>query len=221
MQRFLCCTLLPLIFALQVSSRPVLAQDTTAGQNLDEKVKHFLAEHESGWEDMNIPARDGQFLHDLIVTNGYTRALEIGTSTGHSGIWIAWALSTTGGRLTTIAINESRHEEALKNFRAAGLLEFIDARLADAHELVRELPGPFDFVFSDADKDWNMQYFVDVAPKMTVGGRYTTHNISTRNGEFRGNTREYVDFLKKQKDFETTIESTRSTGISVSIKKKE
>ena len=50
------------------------------------------------WADMNVPEVDGQTLHDIIVARKYTSALEIGTSTGHSGIWIAWALSKNGGK---------------------------------------------------------------------------------------------------------------------------
>jgi len=61
---------------------------------------------------------DGQLLHDLIVEHGYTRALEIGTSTGRSAIWMAWALSKTGGKLITIEIDERRYDEALANFAA-------------------------------------------------------------------------------------------------------
>jgi len=196
-----------------------VAQQTTGRQSLDDRVRKFLQEQESRWHDMNISARDGQFLYDLIVQNKYTRALEIGTSTGHSAIWIAWALSKTGGKLITIEIDEERHQLAIENFTRAGLAEFIDARLADAHELVRELPGPFDFVFSDADKDWYKQYFTDIAPKLTVGGCYTTHNISERHGEFRGYTRDYVEFLRGLPNFETTIENTRSSGIAVSTKR--
>ena len=74
-----------------------------------------------------------------------------------------------------------RHKEALQNFKEAGLSEYIDARLADAHELVRQLKGPFDFVFSDADKDWYKNYFIAIDPKLKVGGCYTTHNISDRS----------------------------------------
>ena len=64
------------------------------------------------------------------------------------------------GKLITIEINEGRHKEALANFKEAGLSEYIDARLADAHELVEKLKGPLDFVFSDADKDWYQNYFI-------------------------------------------------------------
>jgi predicted O-methyltransferase YrrM len=101
------------------------------------------------------------------------------------------------------------------NFERAGVAPYIDARLADAHELVKEIEGPFDFVFSDADKDWYRQYFIDVAPKMAPGGCYVTHNVGMRH---MGG--DYMEFLKTRPDFETTIERSRTTGISVSYKKK-
>ena len=77
-------------------------------QALDEKVKKFLSAHEGKWHDLNVPTVDGQTLYDLIIKGNYKSALEIGTSTGHSGIWIAWALSKTGGKLITIEIDESQ-----------------------------------------------------------------------------------------------------------------
>ena len=86
---------------------------------LDKKVEAFLKDNRGNWRDMNVPASDGQLLYDLIIKNNYTQALEIGTSTGHSGVWIAWALSKTGGKLITIDIDESRHKEALENFKKA------------------------------------------------------------------------------------------------------
>jgi predicted O-methyltransferase YrrM len=88
---------------------------------------------------MNVPESDGRILYDLIIKNKYTKALEIGTSTGHSAIWMAWALSKTDGKLITVEINERRYKEALANFQEAGLSDIIDARLADAHKLVPKL----------------------------------------------------------------------------------
>ena len=165
----------------------IIGASTLHGGNdseLDMKVKQFLEKNKSDWRDLNIPYEDGQVLYNLIVDNGYTRALEIGTSTGHSSIWIAWALSRTGGKLITIEIDEERHQQALKNFKEAGVEKYIDARLADAHQLVKELEGPFDFVFSDADKDWYVQYFKDVHPKLVKGGSFTAHNVSMRGQSF-------------------------------------
>jgi len=207
--------------SLLVINNNVYSQDLNENPALDEKVKNFLDSKRWGWGDANVPASDGRTLHDIIVKNGYKKALEIGTSTGHSGIWIAWALSKTGGKLITIEINESRHREALENFKEAGLADFIDARLADAHELVKELKGPFDFVFSDADKGWYKNYFDDVFPKLEAGGCYTTHNISSRRGRRgRGGSGGYYEYIKNLTTMETTLDS-RGGGLLISYKKSE
>ncbi|MCK4430256.1 MAG: class I SAM-dependent methyltransferase [Candidatus Aminicenantes bacterium] len=187
-------------------------------QSLDEKVKNFLESHRYSWRDMNVPEDDGKILYDLIIKHNYTKALEIGTSTGHSAIWIAWALSKTGGKLITIEISESRYKEALSNFEEAGVSDYIDARLADAHELVPKLKGPFDFVFSDADKGWYKNYLIAVLPKLEVGGCFTAHNVSGRR---QWGIREFLDYLRSLPNMETTIDPTSWSGISISYKKSD
>ena len=191
----------------------------TADESLDKRVKKFLENHRYEWEDMNVPSSDGKILYDLIIKNKYKKALEIGTSTGHSAIWMAWALSKTGGKLITIEINDYRYRTALSNFKKAGLSEYIDARLADAHSLVKELEGPFDFVFSDADKYWYKNYFIDVDPKLEVGGCYTTHNISesSRRG---GYSQPYLEYVRSLENYETTL-NTKGGGLLISYKKAE
>jgi predicted O-methyltransferase YrrM len=201
-----------LLFHLAVSASSPKRQET---KTLDGKVRHFLDSHRDQWSDMNVGEVDGKVLYDIVVENNYTKALEIGTSTGHSGIWIAWALSKTGGKLSTIEINERRHNEALANFEEAGLSKYIDARLGDAHELVPDLPGPFDFVFCDADKGWYKNYLVAVLPKLEVGGCFTAHNV--RGGRMRG-IQEFLDYLKSLPNVETTIDESSWSGISISTK---
>lgn len=203
---------------LAAAAALALAQSPAkSGVGLDARVEQFLASRRGQWHDMNVPEADGRTLHDIIVTHRYTRALEIGTSTGHSGIWIAWALSKTGGKLITIDIDERRHRQALANFEAAGLSKFIDARLGNAHDLVPALPGPFDFVFSDADKDWYKNYLDAVLPKLEVGGCYTTHNVSA-NRRQRGGSDGYLDYLLSLKNLETTVDS-RGGGMAISYKR--
>jgi predicted O-methyltransferase YrrM len=186
---------------------------------LDARVRRFLDSHSWGWGNMNVPAVDGQTLHNIVLENGYTRALEIGTSTGHSAVWIAWALSKTGGKLITVDIHEGRHRQALENFEAAGLSEFIDARLGDAHEIVPALEGPFDFVFSDADKGWYKNYLIAVLPKLEVGGCYTTHNVSM-GGWFRRGSGAYMEYLLSLPNLETTVDD-RGNGLAISYKRSE
>jgi predicted O-methyltransferase YrrM len=183
---------------------------------LDQKVRRFLEGRRGSWRDLNVPWEDGQLLHDLVVKHRLKRALEIGTSTGHSAIWIAWGLSKTGGRLITIEIDPDRHAEAVKNFEEAGLTPFIDARLGDAHQLVKQLPGPFDFAFSDADKDWYTQYFKDVDPKFQVGGCFTAHNVNNRRG---GGAAEFLDYVRSLPNYETTVAGSRE-GVSISCKRR-
>ncbi len=207
---------------VQLLSVSLSAQPGQQGGSLDEKVRKFLNDRSRRWYDMNIPAADGQLLYDLIIKGNYKSALEIGTSTGHSGIWIAWALSKTGGKLITIEIDEQRHKEALANFREAGLSDYIDARLGDAHKLVKELKGPFDFVFSDADKDWYLNYFKDVDPKLKAGGCFTAHNISDRGRGYGGYGGQsvFLEYVRSLKNYETTV-NTAGGGVSISYKKSE
>jgi caffeoyl-CoA O-methyltransferase len=225
-----------MIVALLVAFVPLLfSQRNDQGPALDKKVRAFLDSHASEWHDRNVPEVDGQLLYDIIIKNKYTKALDIGTSTGHAAIWIAWAMSKTGGKLITVEIDESRHRTALENFKKAGLSEYIDARLADAHELVPKLEGPFDFVFSDADGDWYKNYFDAVAPKLVVGGCFTTHDVSDSyvrqiKGLIKGlisdhrrgtsGADSYVDYLKSLKNFETTFDYN-GAGVSISYKKSE
>ncbi len=193
----------------------VMAQYPEAENELDVKVIEFLKEQSRQWRDMNVPVSDGRILYDLILEGNYKNAVEIGTSTGHSGVWIAWALSKTGGKLTTIEIDRNRHETALSNFKEVGLDKYIDARLGNAHQLVPELDGKYDFVFSDADKEWYKNYFIDMEPKMLQNGCFVAHNTNQRSAGIR----EFVEYIQNHADFTTTIHPDSRSGISISYKK--
>ena len=200
---------------------------------LDTRVRQFMQNHWGTWHDLNVPEADGQALHDIILEHKYKDALEIGTSTGYSTIWIAWALSKTGGKVITVEIDKQRHEEALTHFREAGLDKFIDARLGDAHTIVPALEGPFDFVFCDADKDWYNNYLSATIDKLKVGGCFAAHNVSDgsqwgfggrggRRGGFGGRGSGFFEFAKSFSILDTSILDIRgSAGISVSYKKAE
>lgn len=200
-----------LFFFMVIFLKSIIAQE-----NLDERVKKFLLEHRYMWREENISEEDGMVLYNLIVENGYKSALEIGTSTGHSAIWIAWALSKTGGKLITIEIDENRYRKALLNFEKAGLSKFIDAKLGDAHELVYKLEGPFDFIFIDADKEWYKNYAIALLPKLKSGGCLTAHNVSSR---YMWGIREFLDYINSLPDLETRIDRSSRSGISISFKK--
>lgn len=187
--------------------------------DLDARVRAVIDARRGTWRDMNVPESDGRLLHDLILRHGYTRALEIGTSTGHSGLWIGWALAKTGGRLITIDIDERRHREAMSNFREAGLDAYIDARLGDAHDLVPRLDGPFDFVFIDADKEGYTSYARAVLPKLVEGGCLAAHNVSAGPGRRGGGaTGDFYAYISSLPFLQTTTDRT-GAGMSISFKR--
>jgi caffeoyl-CoA O-methyltransferase len=203
-------------------------------QALDRQVQQFMDSRRGSWRDLNVPEADGKALHDIIVQHGYKNALEIGTSTGYSGTWIAWALAKTGGKLVTIEIEKYRYDEAVANFRAAGLAKYVDARLGDAHEIVPALQGPFDFVFCDADKDWYVNYLKAVLPKISQGGCFAAHNIMERfggsgrgrggfgRGGWGGQGGDYLEFARSISSLETKVlDLPGSGGLAVSYKKSE
>jgi predicted O-methyltransferase YrrM len=210
MHRTIVATMLGLaLLASSVHSRQAPAP------NLDARVQAFIDKHRGTWHDLNVPEQDGGTLHDLVVQKKFRRALEIGTSTGHSGVWIGWALAKTGGHLVTIEIDPERHETARANFEDAGLTPYIDARLGNAHDIVPTLEGPFDFVFSDADKEWYTKYFDALWPKVSPGGCFTAHNVSSVR---MPGMQEFLDRLKGVTDGTTTIDEGSPEGISITCK---
>jgi len=222
MKKALCIAALGLWGVLLAFSIPSYLQAGEKERIIDQNVEKFLQKMKNQWQDWNVPEADGKILYEIIVKNKYKKAVEIGTSTGRSGIWIAWALSKTGGKLITVEIDEGRYRQALSNFKEAGLSEYIDARQADAHQLVKELPGPFDFVFIDADKDWYTNYAKALIPKLEPGGCLTAHNVwePTGRGGYWSGTEEYYRYLKSLPEFETTIHPQSQAGVAVSYRKK-
>lgn len=82
---------------------------------------------------------------------------------------------------------------------------------------IRFIFGQFrsSFVFSDADKDWYVQYFKDIHPKLKKGGRFTAHIVLQNIGGIR----EYMEFVNKHPDYVTTVDKSSSSGIAISYKK--
>src|SRR6185503_13813906 len=79
--------------------------------------------------------------------------LELGTSYGYSGIWLAEAARAAGGRVITMELSEKKSAYARDMAERAGLADFIDYQVGDAVELIAKLPQGIDFVLVDLWKD--------------------------------------------------------------------
>jgi predicted O-methyltransferase YrrM len=166
----------------------------------------------------SVPRRDGEFLHFLVKATQARNVLEVGTSHGYSAIWMGLALEETGGRLTTIEIDQARHDLARKRVSEANLSQRITLIKGDAHVEVTKLDGPFDFVFLDADKEGQVDYFTKLFPrKLLSGAILAVHNAMRQAGSMR----DYLDLVRKHPDFDTvTVSATMDDGFCLSYRRR-
>lgn len=102
--------------------------------------------------------------------------LEIGTYTGYSALCLAEGLAE-GGKLVTIDVNEELEDRVRATFAASAFANQIDFRIGNALKVVADLPGMFDLVFIDADKENYFAYYELVFPKVRPGGIILADNV--------------------------------------------
>ncbi|MBI4657633.1 MAG: O-methyltransferase [Verrucomicrobia bacterium] len=183
----------------------------------NEAAMELLAEMETkGGNFLNVPRKDGQFLNLLVKATRARRVLELGTSHGYSAIWIGLAFAETGGKLTTLEILSERVELAKKHVAQAGLSHCVTLLEGDAHKLVPTLEGPFDFVFLDADKDGQLDYFNKLYPnKLSPGAVVVAHNAIQRSSAMK----DFLEMIGNHRDFDSVILSlTMDDGFSLSYR---
>ena len=100
----------------------------------------------------NVSLSTAKMLHFLIGMKQAKDVLEIGCANGYSTIWLASAVEQFGGRVTTFDVSEPSFNQALENFKTAGVDHLIDAHFGDAKELLKDVKGKFDMIFIDARK---------------------------------------------------------------------
>ena len=162
-----------------------------------------------------VSEEDGRFMRLLVAAARSTRALEIGTASGYSAIWIGLGLRETGGHLVTIEYDKPRAQQAVDNIKKAGLADVVQVVTGDALAEIPRLSGSFDFVFCDAWKRDYQKYLTLSLPLLSKGGLFLAHNVINKQ-------REMPDFLKTIRTSPallTTIVSPGSEGMSVSYKR--
>lgn len=164
---------------------------------------------------MSVPRDDGRFLRMLVETLGARNVVEVGTSQGYSAIWIALALQTTGGRLTTFEIDAGRAQLARENFQRAGVEGLVKLVEGDAHVEVPKLTESIDLLFLDADKEGYLDYLEKLLPLVRPGGLVVAHNMSARQADPR-----YVQAITTNPKLETLFVNLRDSGIGLTMKKR-
>ena len=179
---------------------------------MDQRLRELLQEiQERGLENdarvserprrmLNLEPASAQLLSILVRASGVTRALEIGTSSAYSTIWLAWSLAPAGGRIVSIDRNPDKHVLARENLRRADLLDRVELRTGDATEIARQLAGPFDLVFLDADRGKFPEQIQILLPKLASKALVIADNVLSHPEEIAG----YLKLVSSLEEFQHT-----------------
>lgn len=181
----------------------------------EEKILKVLEEMRSGQRYANVSVSDGRLLRLLTESIGAQRVVEIGTSTGESGVWFALALRSTGGKLFTHEIDAERANIARENFRKAGVAHLITLIEGDAHETVKQHKEPIDILFLDADKSGYIDYLDKLLPLVRPGGLIIAHNMTSPLPD-----PSYINAITQNPALETMFLLMNTAGMGVTMKKR-
>ena len=148
------------------------------------KHKELLEGLEKTQKDFwNISRSSANFLNMLIKISNAKNVVEVGTSNGYSGIWLAKALKETNGHLTTIEYYEKRIKLAQENFKECEVEDIITIKQGSACEVLEELCEDknfeIDLAFMDANKGEYIKYFEIIDKNLKSGGIITADNITS------------------------------------------
>ena len=170
----------------------------------DDVTSQVLSELEKTQKEYwNVPRKTGVLLNMFVKMMNAQSVLEIGTSNGYSGIWLAKGLKETGGKLTTIEFYESRQSEAIANFKKCGVYSLIRPVQGPACEIIKYLADEekFDLVFIDANKREYAEYFKLVKKHLTPNAIIVADNIIS-HGE---KVQTFVEAIDEDKEFQYAI----------------
>jgi predicted O-methyltransferase YrrM len=119
----------------------------------------------------------GKLLHELVIGSGAKTILELGTSYGYSGVWLADAARKTGGTVITCDVAGNKQDYARGMIVKAGLSDFIDFRMGDARETIKTLSHGIDFVLVDLWKDLYVECLELFFPKLAAGATIVADNM--------------------------------------------
>jgi len=195
-----------------VENTPVPKDD--AEKKVIEALKHMR----QGPRYANVSDNDGRLLRMLVEMTDAKYVVEIGTSTGESGTWLAHGLRATGGKLITHELDPGRAKTAKANFKKAGVDDVVTIVMGNAHETVtmhKDAKQPIDILFLDADKSGYIDYLNKLVPLIRPGGLIVAHNMVYPKPDPA-----YLKAVTTDPKSETSFRLMEGAGMGVTLKKR-
>ncbi len=182
---------------------------------MNNKLKNILAELEKTsslyW---NISRPTAIFINSIIKEAKYKTILEVGTSTGYSGLWIAEALSQNNGHLYTMESHaKGRFALGEETFAKSGLQKHITHILGHAPEAIPTTPKKFDLVFLDATKEEYVDHFEALKSRIKKGGTIIADNLYSHSIPLKP----FVEKINSTPDWKV-YEIAIGTGLLIGVK---
>jgi caffeoyl-CoA O-methyltransferase len=137
-----------------------------------------LTEMEEYAEDRKIPIVGpavGRFLTALVMMIKARRIFELGSAIGYSTIWLARAAGQ-GAEVHYSDGSAENAERASGYFARAGVADRIHVHVGDALTALAQIPGEFDLIFNDVDKQGYPAVLEAVPERLRPGGLFVTDN---------------------------------------------
>jgi predicted O-methyltransferase YrrM len=190
--------------------KPLLPKDEG-----EKKILDAIEEARRGERYANVSTADGRLLRQLTEALGAKRVVELGTSTGESGLWFSLALRRTGGKLYTYDIDPGRIAVARENFRKAGVLDLVVITEGDAHETAVKNTEPIDVLFIDAEKEGYDAYLKELLPFVRPGGLILAHNMARPAPNPR-----YIEAITTNPELDSSFVLMDAAGLGITLRKR-
>lgn len=149
-----------------------------------------------------IDPESGQLLNILVRSLKQPVVLELGTSYGYSGIWLAEAARAVNGHLITMESAAHKAEYAKSMAMQAGLADHIDFMVGDALQLLGSVTRKIDFVFLDLWKDLYVPCLNAFAPMLNPGALIVADNMIRPGGP---DLEAYAQAIRARPDMESIL----------------
>lgn len=145
-----------------------------------------------------------------------TTVVEFGTSFGVSTLWLAAAVRDNGGgRVIGTELVAEKAARARKHVEEAGLTDFVEIRVGDASDTLRDGPSDVDFLLNDGFPMLALDIVKLVGPRMREGAVVLTDNVGT----FKANYREYLAYMREPRNGFSSVCVPFRSGTEYSVRR--
>lgn len=146
------------------------------------------------------------------------RIVEFGTSFGISTLWLAAAVRDNGGgQVITTELVPAKAEQARRNLAEAGLDGFVEIRVGDALQTLRDLPDltePVDLLLNDGFPIHALDVLRLVTPVLRPGAVVITDNVGMMPGDYA----DYLHWVRNPANGFTSTVIPFKSGTELSVR---